>query len=119
MFPNLITQVANANVSLKRLQDLLLAEERALGANPPIVPGLPAISIKDGTFSWDKKAETPTLSNIKFGGTSGEVNCDCWCNRSRENFSCFYNFGGITPDCRHRNSAEGYCRLCSTSLLDI
>eukprot|EP00250_Pteridium_aquilinum_P005352 c15461_g1_i1 orf=573-5420(+) len=64
MFPNLITQVVNANVSLKRLQDLLLAEERELGPNPPIVPEFPAISIKDGTFSWDRKAETPTLSNI-------------------------------------------------------
>ncbi|KAH7289296.1 hypothetical protein KP509_31G069200 [Ceratopteris richardii] len=73
MFPNLITQVANANVSLKRLQDLLLAEERALGANPPIVPGLPAISIKDGTFSWDKKAETPTLSNINLAVPVGKL----------------------------------------------
>lgn len=64
MLPNLITQVVNANVSLKRLQDLLLAEERTLEPNPPIVPEYPAISIKDGTFSWDRKAETPTLSNI-------------------------------------------------------
>lgn len=64
MFPNLITQVVNANVSLKRLQDLLLAEERTLEPNPPIIPELPAISIKDGNFSWDRKAETPTLSNI-------------------------------------------------------
>ncbi|MCO5609705.1 hypothetical protein L7F22_063937 [Adiantum nelumboides] len=64
MLPNLITQVVNANVSLKRLQDLLLADEYAIGPNPPIVPNLPAISVKDGTFSWDQKAETPTLSNV-------------------------------------------------------
>ncbi|XP_077243837.1 multidrug resistance-associated protein 2 [Tasmannia lanceolata] len=64
MFPNLITQVVNANVSLKRLQDLLLTEERILLPNPPLEPGLPAISIKDGFFSWDSKAEKPTLSNI-------------------------------------------------------
>ncbi|MCO5609267.1 hypothetical protein L7F22_063491 [Adiantum nelumboides] len=55
MLPNLITQVVNANVSLKRLQDLLLADEYAIGPNPPIVPNLPAISVKDGTFSWDQK----------------------------------------------------------------
>ncbi|GLJ53349.1 hypothetical protein SUGI_1137540 [Cryptomeria japonica] len=64
MFPNLITQVVNANVSLKRLEDLLLAEERKLQPNPPLQSGLPAISIKNGTFSWDTKAENPTLSNI-------------------------------------------------------
>ena len=44
-------------MSLKRLQDLLLAEEHALEENPPIVPGSPAISIKDGNFSWDIKVK--------------------------------------------------------------
>ncbi|XP_078432524.1 ABC transporter C family member 2-like [Wolffia australiana] len=64
MLPNLMTQVVNANVSLKRLEDLLLAEERVLLPNPPLDPKLPAITIKDGFFSWDSKAERPTLSNI-------------------------------------------------------
>ncbi|ESW19924.1 hypothetical protein PHAVU_006G166700 [Phaseolus vulgaris] len=64
MLPNTITQVVNANVSLKRLEDLLLAEERILLPNPPLDPILPAISIKNGYFSWDAKAESPTLSNI-------------------------------------------------------
>ncbi|XP_062162979.1 ABC transporter C family member 2-like [Alnus glutinosa] len=64
MLPNIITQVVNANVSLKRLEELLLAEERILLPNPPLDPGLPAISIKNGYFSWDSKAERPTLSNI-------------------------------------------------------
>ncbi|XP_059668420.1 ABC transporter C family member 12-like [Cornus florida] len=64
MLPNLITQVVNVNVSLQRLEELLLAEERILLPNPPLEPGLPAISIKDGYFSWDPKAEKPTLSNI-------------------------------------------------------
>ncbi|KAI3905507.1 hypothetical protein MKW98_013666, partial [Papaver atlanticum] len=64
MLPNLITQVVNANVSLKRLEELFLAEERLLMPNPPLEPSLPAISIKNGTFSWDSKAEKPTLSNI-------------------------------------------------------
>lgn len=48
-------QVVNANVSLKRLEELLLAEERILLPNPPLVPGLPAISIKNGCFSWESK----------------------------------------------------------------
>ncbi|KAJ8538757.1 hypothetical protein K7X08_030053 [Anisodus acutangulus] len=64
MLPNIITQVVNANVSLKRLQELLLAEERILLPNPPLEPGLPAISINNGCFSWESKAEKPTLSSI-------------------------------------------------------
>lgn len=48
-------QAVNANVSLKRLEELLLAEERVLLPNPPLDPGLPAISIKNGFFSWDSK----------------------------------------------------------------
>ncbi|XP_039167225.1 ABC transporter C family member 12 isoform X1 [Eucalyptus grandis] len=64
MLPNLMSQVVTANVSLQRLEDLFLAEERILVPNPPIEPGQPAISIEDGHFSWDSKAEKPTLSNI-------------------------------------------------------
>jgi hypothetical protein len=52
---DLVWQVVNANVSLKRLEELLLAEERILLPNPPLDPGLPAISIKNGYFSWDSK----------------------------------------------------------------
>lgn len=64
MLPNMITQVVNANVSLKRLEDLLLAEDRLLLPNPPLEPGLPAISIRNGFFSWDSKPDKPVLSNI-------------------------------------------------------
>ena len=53
--PRFCMQVVNANVSLKRLEDLFLAEERKLQLNPPLQSGLPAISIKNGTFSWDTK----------------------------------------------------------------
>ncbi|KAI4297480.1 hypothetical protein L6164_037369 [Bauhinia variegata] len=64
MLPNVLSQVVNANVSLHRLEELLLTEERILEPNPPLVPGLPAISIKNGYFSWDAQAEKPTLSDI-------------------------------------------------------
>lgn len=50
-----ISQVVNANVSLQRLEELLLAEERILVPNPPLEPGLPAVSIRNGFFSWDSK----------------------------------------------------------------
>jgi len=57
-------EVVNANVYLKRLEDLILAEERIFLPNPPLDQILLAISIKNGYFSWNAKAESPTLSNI-------------------------------------------------------
>lgn len=62
--PNLITQAVNAYVSLQRLEELYLGEERILLPNPPLEPGLPAISIKNGYFSWDPNATKPTLADI-------------------------------------------------------
>nr|GEX49465.1 ABC transporter C family member 12-like [Tanacetum cinerariifolium] len=62
--PNLITQAVNAYVSLQRLEELFLAEERTLLPNPPLEPGLPAISIKNGNFSWDPNSPKPTLADI-------------------------------------------------------
>ncbi|XP_052179623.1 ABC transporter C family member 12-like isoform X3 [Diospyros lotus] len=73
MLPNLITQVANVNVSLQRLEELLLAEERILLPNPPLEPTLPAISIKNGYFSWDSKVEKPALSNINLDIPAGSL----------------------------------------------
>ncbi|KAM6551936.1 hypothetical protein CsatB_001744 [Cannabis sativa] len=73
MLPNIITQAVNANVSLKRLEELLLAEERVLLPNPPLDPGLPAVSIKNGYFSWDSKAEKPTLSNVNLDVSVGSL----------------------------------------------
>jgi ATP-binding cassette subfamily C (CFTR/MRP) protein 1 len=73
MLPNLITQVVNCKVSLKRLEDLLLADERLLLPNPPIDPELPAISIKNGNFSWELQAERPTLSNVNLDVPVGSL----------------------------------------------
>ncbi|KAK3432697.1 hypothetical protein EUGRSUZ_D00220 [Eucalyptus grandis] len=57
-FPsNFCVQVVTANVSLQRLEELFLTEERVLVPNPAIEPGEPAISIKDGHFSWDSKVK--------------------------------------------------------------
>ncbi|XP_010522096.1 PREDICTED: ABC transporter C family member 12-like isoform X2 [Tarenaya hassleriana] len=64
MLPNLLSQVVNANVSLQRIEELLLSEERILAPNPPLQPEASAISIKNGVFSWDPKANKPTLTNI-------------------------------------------------------
>ncbi|GAA0146210.1 ATP-binding cassette [Lithospermum erythrorhizon] len=73
MLPNVITLVVNSNVSLKRLEELLLAEERVLLPNPPLDPEQPAISIKNGFFSWEQKSEKPTLSNINLDVPVGSL----------------------------------------------
>lgn len=42
-------------VSVRRLEDLLIAEERELEANPPTDPSKPAIMVHDTDFAWDPK----------------------------------------------------------------
>ncbi|KAJ6885754.1 ABC transporter C family member 12-like isoform X4 [Populus alba x Populus x berolinensis] len=73
MLPNLLSQVVNANISLQRLEELFLAEERILAPNPPLEHGIPAISIENGNFSWDLKLENPTLTNIKLNIQVGSL----------------------------------------------
>ncbi|CAN0874919.1 ABC transporter C family member 12 [Linum grandiflorum] len=73
MLPSLLSQVVTANVSIHRLEELFLSEERTLTKNPPLEPGLPAISIRDGYFSWESKAENPTLSNINLDIRTGSL----------------------------------------------
>ncbi|XP_047332545.1 ABC transporter C family member 12-like isoform X2 [Impatiens glandulifera] len=63
MLPSFITKIVNSYVSLQRLEELLFSEEKALLPNLPLDPEFPAISIKNGYFSWDSKVN-PTLSNI-------------------------------------------------------
>ncbi|KAL3322636.1 hypothetical protein AABB24_039965 [Solanum stoloniferum] len=69
----LLAAVVNSNVSLQRMEEFFLAEERVLLPNPPLEPGLPAISIRGGFFSWDSKPEHPTMSNINLDIPVGEL----------------------------------------------
>eukprot|EP00897_Mesotaenium_endlicherianum_P001271 jgi/Mesen1/1171/ME000124S00204 len=64
-FPQLINQVVQANVSLTRLQELLLAEERHLDAFPSVDPKLPAVEFNGGSFNWDPKVVPPVLQDIE------------------------------------------------------
>eukprot|EP00250_Pteridium_aquilinum_P010315 c19292_g1_i1 orf=266-5158(-) len=73
MLPNLITQISNAKVSLQRLQDFLLAEDRVLQPNPPLSECYPAVHIRNGNFLWDKKAEQKTLKNINIDVPAGSL----------------------------------------------
>ncbi|KAL4010222.1 hypothetical protein IC575_030452 [Cucumis melo] len=48
-----LKSVVNAVVSLKRVEELVVAKERIVLPNPPLNPDLPSILIKNGNFAWD------------------------------------------------------------------
>eukprot|EP00271_Cylindrocystis_brebissonii_P007833 TRINITY_DN2165_c0_g1_i1.p1 TRINITY_DN2165_c0_g1~~TRINITY_DN2165_c0_g1_i1.p1 ORF type:complete len:1709 (-),score=349.89 TRINITY_DN2165_c0_g1_i1:1265-6391(-) len=73
MLPQLITQVVNANVSVKRLQEMLLAEERAEEGTPSVEPNHPVIEVQQGTFSWGAKGDRPTLKDITLEVRAGAL----------------------------------------------
>lgn len=56
-------QIVNANVSLCRIEEFLSSNERLLTEHLPIEDHVPAISIKNGSFSWDAKV---CIRNQKF-----------------------------------------------------
>nr|QGP74117.1 ABCC transporter [Sedum alfredii] len=62
--PNAIVQIVNANVSLCRIEEFLSSDERLLTENLPSKVHGPAISVRNGSFSWDIKSGKPTLKNI-------------------------------------------------------
>ncbi|CAI5495011.1 unnamed protein product [Closterium sp. Naga37s-1] len=69
MFPNLITQVVNVNVSLTRLQEMLLADETDIDAPaPPIDPTKPAVEVWHAGWSGRYRAGQ---------GATGTVVCGC------------------------------------------
>jgi hypothetical protein len=53
--------VISARVSLRRLEELLIAEERQLEANPPPSTTEPAIVVKQTDFAWDPKVQLASL----------------------------------------------------------
>ncbi|XP_030479473.1 ABC transporter C family member 12 [Cannabis sativa] len=71
--PDLLSQIVKANISLQRIEGLLLAEEIVLLPNPPLQQDLPVISIRDGYFSWDTMVDKPTLSNINLDIREGSL----------------------------------------------
>ncbi|QHO34352.1 ABC transporter C family member [Arachis hypogaea] len=70
--------------------------------NPPLEPGLPAISIKNGNFSWDSKAERPTLANINLDipVSSLVAVVGTWKYRRRENITSICNAWRTSCSCR-------------------
>ncbi|KAF5821090.1 putative ABC-type xenobiotic transporter [Helianthus annuus] len=118
MLPNTISQAVNVHVSLKRMEDLLLAEERLLLPNPPLEPGLPAISIRNGSFSWDSKSDKPTLSNINLDIPTGSLVAIVGSTGEGKTSLVSAMLGELPPVrctcCFERNNC-----LCPTSLMDF
>ena len=79
VLPMVITAVVEASVAVGRLSAFLTAEElqpdAVLIKGPVDHSGDESISIKDGTFTWDRYGERSTLEDIKFTAAKGELTC--------------------------------------------
>ncbi|KAL2236392.1 ABC transporter C family member 5-like [Sesamum indicum] len=72
-FPDLVSMMAQTKVSLDRITGFLHEEELQEDATIALPRGISnvAIEIKDGEFSWDPSAPSPTLSSIQFSVEKG------------------------------------------------
>ncbi|EHL02557.1 putative Metal resistance protein YCF1 [Glarea lozoyensis 74030] len=79
ILPMVITSIIEASVAVGRLTSFFTAEE--LQPDAVVVRGAveengeEAISIRDGTFSWDRHQERTALENIDFTANKGELSC--------------------------------------------
>jgi len=74
MLPMQITNIINAKVSHKRLQDFISLEEtEGVPRSPPAAPGETAVRISDGSFAWQLGAESPTLDGVNLSVAAGEL----------------------------------------------
>jgi ABC-type multidrug transport system fused ATPase/permease subunit len=80
-FPNVITSVIEASVSLYRIEKYLSAQELDPNAvtrkdyreDPSWTPEVPLVEIKNGSFKWSSADPKPTLSNINLEVLKGQV----------------------------------------------
>lgn len=78
VLPMVITSIIEASVAVSRLTDFLVAEEiqsDAVTAKPSVEAGEEAVSIRDGSFSWDRHESRHALSHINFSADKGELTC--------------------------------------------
>ncbi|PQE11407.1 abc metal ion transporter protein [Rutstroemia sp. NJR-2017a BVV2] len=79
ILPMVITSIIEASVAVNRLTSFLTAEE--LQPDALIVKGAieedgeESLSIRDGTFSWDRHADRNVLEDINFTANKGELTC--------------------------------------------
>ncbi|VEU22974.1 DEKNAAC104040 [Brettanomyces naardenensis] len=77
-FPEVVSDIVEAQVSLHRLREFLLSDELDFGA----VTHLPhdskesnAVSIRDGNFLWSKQPRKVALTDINFAAKDATLNC--------------------------------------------
>ncbi|EFW99233.1 ABC metal ion transporter [Grosmannia clavigera kw1407] len=78
VLPMVITSIIEASVAVSRLTNFLIAEEiqsDAVTSKPSVEAGEEAVSIRDGSFSWDRHENKPALSHIDFFAHKGELTC--------------------------------------------
>ncbi|KAM3082917.1 ATP-binding cassette glutathione S-conjugate transporter ycf1 [Clarireedia jacksonii] len=79
ILPMVITSIIEASVAVNRLTSFLTAEE--LQPDAVIYKGAieeegeESLSIRDGTFSWDRHADRNVLEDINFSANKGELTC--------------------------------------------
>ncbi|GLC46288.1 hypothetical protein PLESTB_000995200 [Pleodorina starrii] len=71
--PMLVTMIINALVAIKRIGEFLKREEAALEPWDPEKTPAGVVSVTDGVFTWDVKAERPTLSGINLLSRPGSL----------------------------------------------
>ncbi|KAL8585023.1 hypothetical protein ACOMHN_043659 [Nucella lapillus] len=72
MLPNVITNIVQASVSLKRLQKFLDNDELDTEAVQYTTPDKLSVKIENGTFTWDREA-SDTISNISLEVEEGSL----------------------------------------------
>jgi ATP-binding cassette subfamily C (CFTR/MRP) protein 1 len=79
ILPMVITSIIEASVAVGRLTAFFVAEELQPDAvivrGPVDNQGDESISVRDGTFSWDRHSNRNALEDINFTAAKGELTC--------------------------------------------
>lgn len=79
VLPMVITSIVEAGVAVNRLTEFFNAEELqsdAVTTRPAAEEiGEEAVSIREGSFSWDRYEDKSVLKNINFSADKGELTC--------------------------------------------
>lgn len=79
MLPMVITSIIEASVAVGRLTEFLTTEE--LQSDAVIIRdaieenGEESVSVRDGSFSWDRHSDRHVLEDINFTASKGELTC--------------------------------------------
>jgi ATP-binding cassette subfamily C (CFTR/MRP) protein 1 len=79
ILPMVITSIIEASVAISRLRSFFLAEElqhdAVISMGPVDELGDESLTIRDGTFTWDRNSDKNILKDINFSASKGELTC--------------------------------------------